>query len=61
MRSFLGTQKTRSPTLDIAPATAGLSNALAVFDHDIDALEQIDMAKCVAFHGDDIGVFARAD
>jgi len=34
---------------------------LAVFDHDVDVLKQVDVAQDVAADGDDVGVFALAD
>ena len=34
---------------------------LAVLDHDIDVLQQVDVAEDVAADGDDVGVFAFAD
>ena len=34
---------------------------LAVLDHDVDVLKQVDVAQDVAADGDDVGVFALAD
>lgn len=35
--------------------------SLAVPDHDVEVLQQIDVAKHVAADGDDVGVFALGD
>lgn len=35
--------------------------ALAVLDHDVDVLKQIDVTQHVAADGDDVGVFALGD
>ena len=40
---------------------SGLLPALAVLDHDVDALQQIDVAQHVAADGDDVGVLAWRD
>ena len=41
--------------------TSDSLHALAMLHYEIDALKQIDIAKHVAFYGDDIGVFPFAD
>ena len=44
--------------LSIGEVTRALFHALASFDHDVDAREEIDVLEDIAAHGDDVRVFA---
>ncbi|MEN3368577.1 MAG: hypothetical protein V7609_720 [Verrucomicrobiota bacterium] len=39
---------------------ANLFHPLTVFHDEIDVLKEIDVAEDIAFHGDDVGIFAFA-
>ena len=53
----LATTERRAPSV----ASAASLVAMPMFDNQIDALEQVDVAQHVAFHRDDVGEFPFAD